>query len=171
MTRMNLRRVIAGLAAVLLAGVVIGSAAAADRQITARGIGGVRLGKTYRALHAQHLVGRIHHGCELGGPETRSAALRAPLQGTADFTLHAPRKVANVTVTGGATARGVGIGASLADVTAAFPKARVDHTTEATFAITLVKVPASGGGRLQFAIDTATKKVSLIGIPFIAFCE
>ena len=39
------------------------------------------------------------------------------------------------------------------------------------FAITLVKVPTGSGGRLQFAVDTTTRKVTLIGIPNIPFCE
>jgi hypothetical protein len=34
-----------------------------------------------------------------------------------------------------------------------------------------VKIPKSGGGRLQFGVDTKTKKVTLIGIPSIPFCE
>jgi hypothetical protein len=79
--------------------------------------------------------------------------------------------VANITVGGGATVRGVGIGAMLADIKAAYPKAVVDHSTDETFQLTLVKIPRGAGGRLQFAIDTTTKKVSLIGIPYIAFCE
>jgi hypothetical protein len=47
----------------------------------------------------------------------------------------------------------------------------VDRETEEVFGITLVKIPKNGGGRLQFAVDVDTKKVDLIGIPFIAFCE
>lgn len=144
---------------------------AAAKKITPAGVGGVRLGKTYTKLRRQHLVGRIRKGCELGGPNTRSARLRAPLKGSVGFTLTSPRKVANIGVTGGATARGVGIGAQIADIKAAYPKAIVDHTTEGTFGITLVRIPKTGGGKLQFAVDTKTKKVSLIGIPFIAFCE
>ena len=31
--------------------------------------------------------------------------------------------------------------------------------------------PKNGGGKLQFAVDTKTHRVVLIGIPLIAFCE
>jgi hypothetical protein len=144
---------------------------AAAKQITPSGVGGVTLGKTYAQLRQQHLVGTIRHGCQLGGPNTRSAPLRAPLKGSVDFTLSSPRKVTDITVTGGATARGVGIGARIADIKAAFPKAKVDHSTDKTFLVTLVTVPKNGGGKLTFAVDTKTKKVTLIGIPLIPFCE
>ncbi|MDX6621869.1 MAG: hypothetical protein QOK36_4255, partial [Gaiellales bacterium] len=29
----------------------------------------------------------------------------------------------------------------------------------------------SGGGKLQFALDTKTKKVTAIGVPFVPFCD
>jgi len=107
----------------------------------------------------------------LAGPGARSASLNAPLKGNVDFTMTLPRKVADITVRGGATARGVGIGATIAQVKAAYPKAKVDHSTDGTFGVTLVRIPKNGGGKLQFAVDTNTHRVGLIGIPLIAFCE
>ncbi len=180
MSAHSLGRVLGTAAAVLVGiGVLESGAGAAPaptghvaaKAIARTGVHGVRLGFTYRRLHEHHRVGRIRRGCELGGPNTRSARLRAPLQGSVDFTLTSPRKVTNITIRGGATARGVGIGDTIADIQAAYPKATVDHGTDAVFGITLVKVPKSGGGRLQFAVDTTTHVVTLIGIPFIAFCE
>lgn len=147
----------------------IGHAAAS--QITKVGVGGVQLGKTYTVLRQQNLIGKIRHGCPLGGANTRSAPLRAPLKGSVDFTPSSPRKVTNITVTGGAKARGVGVGGTIPQIRAAYPKAKVDHSTESTFHITLVSVPKNGGGRLSFAVDTQTHKVTEIGIPSIAFCE
>jgi len=122
-------------------------------------------------LRAQHLVGKITKGCELAGPNARSAPLSGPLKGSVDFTMTSPRKVTDIGVRGGATARGVGIGASIAKVKAAYPKARVDHSTDHTFGVTLVRVPKTGRGELEFAVDTKTHKVMVIGIPLIAFCE
>ncbi len=144
---------------------------ATPKKITPTGVGAVTIGKSYTALRAARLVGPIGPGCELAGPQARSATLRSPLKGSVDFTQTSPRRVTTIAVRGGATARGVGIGASLAKIKQAFPKAVVDTSTEATFGITLVKVPKSGGGRLQFAVDTTTKKVTLIAVPRIAFCE
>jgi hypothetical protein len=141
------------------------------KKITPSGVGGVKLGKTHAKLRQQGLVGKIRQGCELGGPNTRSARLLAPLKGSVDYTSKSPRKVRSITVRGGATARGVGIGAKIPKIKAAFPKAKVDHSTDATFQLTLVKVPRNGGGRLQFGVSTTTKRTTLIGIPFIAFCE
>jgi hypothetical protein len=157
----------------------IGSAAASSDQghaaaapkITAKGVGQVKLGKTFRELRSAGLVGRLRPGCELGGPNTRSARLKTPLKGQVNFTLTSPRKVTDITIRGGAKARGVGIGATIPQIKAAFPKAKVDHSTESVFGITLVRIPKNGGGRIKFAVDVNTKKVTLIGVPVIAFCE
>src|SRR3954466_1636967 len=135
-------------------------------KITPSGVGAVKIGKTYTALHNAGLVGKIHHGCELGGANTRSANLKAPLKGQVNFTLHSPRKVTDITVNGGATARGVGIGAKIPAIKAAFPKAKVDHSGESTFELTFVKVPKHGGGRIVFGVSTKTHKTVAIGIPF-----
>ena len=65
----------------------------------------------------------------------------------------------------------MGIGATIADIQNAYPSAIIDHSTEQTFKLTLVKIPRNGGGRIQFAVPLSTHRVSLIGVPFIAFCE
>lgn len=144
---------------------------AAARKITAAGVGGVKLGRKHSALRAAGLVGRLRKGCELAGPNTRGARLRAPLKGSVTLTPNAARRVTDIVIRGGAKARGVGIGATIADIKRAYPKARVDHSNEEVFALTLVKIPENGGGKLQFAVDQASRKVTAIGVPFIAFCE
>jgi hypothetical protein len=143
----------------------------ADQKITPAGAGKVTLGGAYRSLRASGLLGRQRPGCPLGGTDTRVARLTAPLKGTADLTTRSPRRVRAITVTGGASARGVGIGARIADIKAAFPKARVDRKTEDVFGITLVKIPKDGGGRIQFAVDVDSRKVTQISIPAVQFCE
>jgi hypothetical protein len=143
----------------------------ASQSVTKAGVGGVKLGKSYAQLRAQGLIGKIRHGCEFGGPNTRSAKLRSPLKGSVDFTLTSPRKVETISVTGGATAQGVGIGDTITDIKNVFTHAKVDHSTEGVFGITLVKIPKKDGGRFQFAVDVSTGKVTIIGIPFIAICD
>jgi hypothetical protein len=163
-------RVICGVWLVLTACVAVAAAATAVK-ITPAGAGSVKLGETFSQLRARHLVGPIGMGCELAGPNARAASLRAPLKGTVDFTMTAPRKVVDISIRGGATARGVGIGATIPQINAAFPKAKVDHSTDHTFALTLVRIPKNGGGRLEFGVDTRTHRTTLIGVPLIAFCE
>jgi hypothetical protein len=165
--------------ALLTFGLAAGAAAAApaetsrlaDQKITASGVGKVPLGGAYQSLHRSGLLGRLRPGCPLGGTDTRVARLKAPLKGNVDLTVRKPRKVRAITVRGGATARGVGIGDRIADIKAAFPKAKVDHDTEEVFQITLVKVPKNGGGRIQFAVDVNTKKITMISVPAVQFCE
>jgi hypothetical protein len=173
-----MKRLLASSAAVVAlgAGVIAGSApadtsTAATPKITGAGAGKVKLHATYTSLRKRGLVGKIGPGCELGGPNTRSAKLKAPLKGFVNFTLKNPRKVTDITITGGATARGVGVGGSLADIHAAYPKAKDDHSTDDTFGATLVNVPKSDGGKIMFAVDTTTKAITQIGIPGIGFCE
>lgn len=147
------------------------ASAAAPKRITSTGVGKVRLGKTHGQLRAAGAVGPIRPGCELGGPDTRSARLKAPLKGSVNYSLNAPRKVRDIQVTGGARARGVRIGATIPEIKDAFPKAKVNRDTEETFGITLVRIPRDGGGRLAFAVDVDTDEVVVIGIPRLAFCE
>jgi hypothetical protein len=165
------------LAGTTLAAVALGATAApaqtghaAASQITKAGVGGVKLGSTYTQLRNAHLIGKIRHGCQLS-PNTRSAALRSPLKGSVDFTTTSPRKVTDITVTGGAKARGVGVGATIAKVKKAYPKAKVDHSTDSMFGVTIVRIPKNGGGKLEFAVSTTTHKVNAIGVPFIPVCE
>lgn len=172
-------RMLGGIAAAGLATLAVGGAsalaitgtAAAPQKITAKGVGTVKIGKTFAELREDGLIGPLRKGCELGGPNTRSAKLKAPLKGNVNFTLKAPRKVTDITIRGGAKARGVGIGSTIPAIKAAFPKAKVDHSTDQVFQVTLVKVPKTGGGRITFAVDVNTKKTTLVGVPFIAFCE
>jgi hypothetical protein len=148
-----------------------GHAAAAPKKITAEGVGKVKLGKTHRRLREQGLVRRLRRGCELAGPDARSARLRAPLQGQVNYTMTTPRRVTDITIRGGAKARGVGVGATIRRIKDAFPRAKVDHSTDEVFGITLVKIPKNGGGPIKFAVDVDTHRTTLIGVPIIAFCE
>jgi hypothetical protein len=176
MTRRRITRTVVATAA-LGALAIAPSAAPGDaargaaKRITAAGVGQVKLGKTFAELRDAGLIGRLRPGCELSGPNTRFARLKAPLSGTVDFTRTSPRRAKRVTVLGGAKARGVGIGATIAQIKAAFPKATLDHTTEDLFGITLVKIPKDGGGRIQFAVDVDTGKTTRIAVPGLAFCE
>jgi hypothetical protein len=144
---------------------------AAVKRISGEGVGQVKLGKRHSALREQGLVGPLRPGCEFGGPNTRSAKLKAPLKGSVNYTLTAPRTVTDITIRGGAKARGVGIGATIAQIKAKFPKAKVSHATDEVFGVTLVRIPKDGGGKFQFAVSVDTGRTELIGIPRIAFCE
>ena len=172
MSRMRLLRPSLALA-ILVALAAVGVALAAAAVITPVRVDGVHLGDTHSDLRARGKVGPIRPGCELGGPNTRSAKLRAPLKGSVNYTLSSPRKVDSITITGGAKARGVGIGATIAQIKAKFPHAKVDHSTDQVFQLTLVKTPKrpQSGGRIMFGVSTQTHKTTIIGVPFIAFCE
>jgi hypothetical protein len=146
--------------------------AAAPQKITSKGVGQVKLGKTFAEMRQKHLVGKLRDGCELSGPNTKFSTLRSPLRGTVDWSKTSTRRVRRVTITGGnAKARGVGIGDKLADIKAAYSQAKVDHAAEPIFGITLVKIPKRGGDRMWFGIPTDTKKISMIGVPNLSFCD
>jgi hypothetical protein len=90
-----------------------------------------------------------------------------------NYTLTNPRKVDSITIKGGAKARGVGIGATIAQIKAKFPRAKVSHKTDQVFQLTLVRTPKrpATGNRITFGVSTQTHKTTIIGVPFIAFCE
>jgi hypothetical protein len=149
-----------------------GDAAQAPATITPTRVDGVRLGMRHSVLRQRNLVGPIQAGCELGGPNTRSARLRPPLKGGVDYTSSNPRRVRSISVTKGARARGVGIGSKIPAIMARFPNATVDHGTDEVFQLTLVQTPERpNGGRITFGVSTQTKRTTIIGVPFIAFCE
>jgi hypothetical protein len=167
------------LAAALTAGAVaIASSAsppaggAAVAKISPVRVDGVHLGDTHTDLRARGKVGKIRPGCELA-ENTRSARLLPPLKGSVNYTQTSPRRVDNIAIRGGAKARGVGIGATIAQIKAKFPHAKVNHTTDQVFQITLVRTPRrpASGGRITFGVSTQTHKTTIIGVPFIAFCE
>jgi hypothetical protein len=164
------RTLAAGVAVAALALGPGAATAAAPKQITPTGVGQVKLGKTFKKLREQGLVGKLTKGCELA-PNTRTARLRSPLKGAVNFTQSNPRKATDITIRGGAEARGVGIGDTLADIKAKFPKRKVDHSQEDVFGLTFVHIPKKSNVKEQFAIDVDTKKITLIGVPFIALCE
>src|SRR5919202_7054086 len=85
---------------------------AAAAVITPVRVDGVHLGDTHADLRARGKVGPIRPGCPLA-ENTRTARLKAPLRGTVNYTLSTPRRVDNIAITGGAKARGVGIGATI----------------------------------------------------------
>mgnify|MGYP006161020291 CR=1 FL=1 len=70
------------------------------------------------------------------------------------------------------SARGVGIGAKIPAIKARFPNATIDHSTDQVFQLTLVKTPKRpNGGQITFGVSTQTKRTTVIGVPFVAFCE
>jgi hypothetical protein len=177
--RLVSRTLVPALAVAVVAAVAVGSAAApppandsAAAKISPTRVDGVHLRDTHADLRARGKVGPIRPGCKLGGGNTRSARLRAPLRGSVDYTLSSPRRVSAIVVRGGARARGVGIGAKIPRILSRFPNATVNHDTDEVFGITLVQTPKRpNGGRITFGVSTETDRTVLIGVPFIPFCE
>jgi hypothetical protein len=143
--------------------------AAAPQKITPAGVGQVKLGMTFSQLRQQHLIGKLHKGhCDAAGPNASPfARLRSPLRGQADFTKAVPHKLTDITIRGGATARGVRVGDSLAKVKSKFPKRRIRHDLGLIF----VDIPNTANIKEQFIVNEDTKKVDVIGVPFVAICE
>jgi hypothetical protein len=136
-------------------------------KITRSGVDGVRIGATFASLRRAGLVGRTIEGCPVDG--VRSATLRAPLRGFVDLSNAHPRRVTDVFVRGGGKARGVGQGSTLRAIRRAFPRARTMRAP--VFGARLVRVPRNGGGPLEFVLDSRTRKVTGIGVPFVPFCD
>jgi hypothetical protein len=165
------RRIIATTVLALLVSGVTAAAAQAPPKITAKGAGKVKLGMTAAELRERGLVGRLRPGCELEAPNARFAKLRSPLKGTVDFTHAQNPRAAFIHVRGGARARGVRVGDTLADITRAFPRRKIIRATEEPFGFTRVKIPKNGGGRMDFAVRVSTRKITSIHVPRIKICD
>jgi hypothetical protein len=165
------RPVAAGITLAIALASFAGAQGDEPQKITREGVGKLRIGMTHEKARELGLVGRKRPGCELAGPQTRSARLKAPLEGSVNLTNKAPREIRDITVKGGAEARGVGIGDKIRDIKDAYPTAKVDHSTDETFLLTLVRIPRDGGGKIVFGVSTETHKITVIGVPYIAFCE
>jgi hypothetical protein len=172
-----MRRTIA--MATVLTALALGPAAATaggPQKITFKGVGQVKLGKTFKSLRDAGLVGKLHKGtCDAAGPNALPfAKLRSPLQGTVEFTKGTPHRLNTITIRGGAEARGVGIGDRLKDIKAKFPKRKVDHSQEDVFQAFFVFVPRAqpiGAIKMMFIIDSDTRKITSIGVPVAPLCE
>jgi hypothetical protein len=163
------RTLAAGVAVAALALGPGAATAAAPPKITPAGVGQVKLGMTFQQLRDKHLVGKLHKGnCDAAGPNAQPfARLRSPLRGIADFTRGTAHKLTDVSIRSGAKARGVGVGDSLAKVKSKFPKRKIQHTLGLIF----VHIPNAKHIKEQFILDQDTKKVTDIGVPFVAICE
>jgi hypothetical protein len=150
------------------AALAVPAVAAAPQKITSTHVGRVKLGATWKELHARHLLGPKVRGCEVAGRRQRGARLVKPLRGAVELR-HG--KVKSIEVTGGAKARGVGIGDRKADIVKAYPGVKFDHSAEDVFGVTLADVPKAEGGRLEFAIYKKTHRINAISVPAIAFCD
>jgi hypothetical protein len=163
------RTFVASAAVALLALGPAAATAAAPKKITPAGVGQVKLGMTFKQLRDKHLVGKLHKGnCDAAGPNASPfARLRSPLRGQADFTKSTPHKLSDITIRSGATARGVAVGDSLAKVKSKFPNRKIRHDLGLIF----VDIPNTAHIKEQFIVDKDTKKVTDIGVPFVAICE
>jgi hypothetical protein len=165
------RRLAATAALAACASLAVPAVAATPVKVTSKGVGKVRVGAKHSTLKAKGLVGKQIPGCELAGPRERAAKLRNGARGFVNLTRGKPRRVRNVMVSGRAAAKGVGIGDRRKDIEAAFPHAKFDSSTAGTFRLVLARVPERDGGRFELAISTETKRITVIGVPFISFCE
>lgn len=147
------------------------ASAGTSQTISSSGVGDVALGKSFDSLHHAGLVGALREGCSLA-PNSRAAKLKRPLRGAVNFSTEGTPKAENIQVTGGGTTEeGIEVGSSRSEVKSAYPSAKFDHSTESVFGITLVKVPKRAGGKFQLALSVDSKKVTVIGVPTLAFCE
>ncbi len=160
---------VAGSAAIAVASA--GGAANPHPKITAKRVGAIKLGATAASLRHRGLITKLQPGCELGGPNTRSAGIKT-FNGTVGFTLRNPRRVNVISVNGsGPAARGVQVGDTLADIRRAYKVVRVNRKLEDTFAGDFVTIPKRAGGKITFFIDNGTDTITQIGVPVIPLCE
>lgn len=132
-----------------------------------RGVGRVRLGRSYAYLRRRRLVGPIRPDCEARGPASRFAPLTGRLRGSVTFGKS--RRAQTITITRGAvTSRGLRIGQTLAQAQGRYPSAR--FKLDPVFRAYLGRVPR-GGGQITIWIDGLSRRVTALSALFPALCE
>jgi hypothetical protein len=159
--------------AVALPAAVQGDAASqapAPPIVTPKGVDGLRLGATVKALHRQHLIKRLQPGCELD-PGQRVARLRPPLHGFAVFSRS--NRLFSLQITGGArTGKGIGIGSTPKEARQAYPKAEYDPPgTVSPFEQGFIWVNRIEHPKMTFVVDPETKLISEISVHAPNACE
>jgi len=158
-----------------------GARSARPVKVTPNAVGRIHRGESYHKLRAERLVGRIG-GCSASNPDQlgdRVAMLRPPLKGSVYFVCTDTGdpvlntfKVSAIEITGGASARGVGVGATLAHIKKAFPKEEVDHTNDINgFTVVGVLLKRTGVPSISFAVSTKSHRVTQIGIPYLVLSK
>jgi hypothetical protein len=138
---------------------------------TSKGVGQVKIGSRLERLQDLKLVGGARKGCELS-PGERVAPLRPPLKGFAVF--YPKDRVISVGVTGGAETRaGVTIGTSAGAARHAYPAAPYDPPPgpRAPFEVGFLWIGGRIHPRMTLIVDSKTRKVTEIAVPFPNICE
>jgi hypothetical protein len=156
--------------ALLGAAALVAPAGAGESEIIGPdGVGEVTVGAKHSKLKEAGLVGKLKPGCELAEAD-QFAKLKAPLEGSVNFT--PDNRADSIVVAGGeaATDEGVTVGSRRRKVKKVYPNAKFNKSTESVFGVIIVTIPKRDGGRFELALDE-TKHVSLFGVPFVPFCE
>lgn len=134
-------------------------------------VGDIHLGDTIASLSKRKLIGRLHPGCELD-PGQRTAHLRPPLKGWA-FFFHGGKRLSSLSIEAGAkTAKGIGVGSTVAEARDAYPKAEYDRPgSNEPFAEGFFWVNHASNPKMTFLIFPDTKQIAAIDLPSPNFCE
>jgi hypothetical protein len=131
----------------VVADVIFAASAFSATSIIPTGVGPIKLGSRYTDLKTKGPVEAMGLGGEVARPNTLSTKLRPPLKGSVDLILSKPRRVETITIYGGASGRGIGVGATFQAVKAVFPAVKIDRSGEETFGLTFVDVHRGKGAR------------------------
>lgn len=142
-------------------------------QISGRAVGGVALGRSYKFMRAQALIGKARAGCPLGPREQKVATLRTPLKGFATFEQRGDElELIGITVRGGArTARGIEVGSTARQALRLYRASRRSTATRATFGVDLIQVRFRRRSAFSFVVNPRTSRITQIDVPVTSFCD
>jgi hypothetical protein len=164
----------ATLATGAFAAVAIGAHGSATPILSEKGVGGLKLGRSYAAIKKAGLIGKVTPGCELASPRPYGAKLRSPLKGFATFTGKAGHRVlSSLVITGGAkTAKGIKRGSTAAAIHAAYPTAKdLDSKSGDPIQIHAIVLKRNGKDKIWFVLSKHNGVLTEFGVPSLEICE
>ncbi len=145
---------------------------AAEEKLSTSGYGALVLGMALDKAQSDGLVTNVRPGCELAGPGQVTADVPARPDAYVTFD---DGKLTNISLRDGATAEGLGVGATIDQAKQTYSgngyTVTVDETPVEVFEFISVTVKRNGAEAYEFAAEPKSKRIEQLATPHLLICD